>query len=663
MKRVFLKGPVLSQSGYGDYARSIYRALKDAEGVELYIQNIPWGKTSHISEDYADKKELQEKHTQTVAFINHCNQNKMNPGFDVSFQVTIPNEWERVATKNIGVTAGIEVDKISPVWVEKSALVDKIIVCSEFAKSAFDNTSYQVKNNETGEVTNDWRCRTPVEVVPIEVEEVEADGAFDPGLDPNCFNFLSVAQWGPRKNLDFMIKGFLDEFKNEEKACLVLKTNVAANSIIDRESVTLKLKGILNSYPDRKCKIKLIHGNLTRAQMASLYQNENIHAFVTTTHGEGFGLPIYEAARAGVPVIAPKWSAHTEFLTMPEENKGKIKNKYYALNVDYDIKPIENSVLWKGVYEEGAQWCYPRMNSYRDSLRKIYKNQSMYKGRAEKLARYINSNKEDLSKAYLDLVNTKKKVLKPEPVRGISFCIPTNGRRKEKTNATIKSIKRQNWGDVKYEIIICGDVSSFKESDELRLIDKADEAHSKKVSLLRNAAAEEAMFENIAFCDDDIVLENHWLENTMKFSETNGWEILGNKILNPDGTRHWDKALLSPRVLVDYDHSDYDSRLMQTSGFFLMRKSSFVDNKWDETKLVYADREQGGIPEDVQFNLDFKKKDMVFRFNDSSTVWHNDDTYTEFGQQTLKKELIEEKTGMANFLSESEDFLKCLNSL
>ena len=96
----------------------------------------------------------------------------MNPGFDVSFQVTIPNEWERVATKNIGVTAGIEVDKISPVWVEKSALVDKIIVCSEFAKSAFDNTSYQVKNNETGEVTNDWRCRTPVEVVPIEVRKL-----------------------------------------------------------------------------------------------------------------------------------------------------------------------------------------------------------------------------------------------------------------------------------------------------------------------------------------------------------------------------------------------------------------------------------------------------------------------------------------------------------
>ena len=404
MKRVFLRGPVLSQSGYGDYARSIYRALKDAEGVELYIQNIPWGKTSHISEDYADKKELQEKHTHTVAFINHCNQNKMNPGFDVSIQVTIPNEWERVATKNIGVTAGIEVDKISPVWVEKSALVDKIIVCSEFAKSAFVNTSYQVKNNETGEVTNDWRCRTPVEVVPIEVEEVEADGSFDPGLDPDCFNFLSVAQWGPRKNLDFMIKGFLDEFKNEEKACLVLKTNVAANSIIDRESVTLKLKGILNSYPDRKCKVKLIHGNLTRAQMASLYQNENIHAFVTTTHGEGFGLPIYEAARAGVPVIAPKWSAHTEFLTMPEENKGKIKNKYYALNVDYDIKPIEKSVLWKGVYEEGAQWCYPRMNSYRDSLRKIYKNQSMYKGRAEKLARYINNNKEDLNSMYVDMV-------------------------------------------------------------------------------------------------------------------------------------------------------------------------------------------------------------------------------------------------------------------
>ena len=56
--------------------------------------------------------------------------------------------------------------------------------------------------------------------------------------------------------------------------------------------------------------VKLIHGNLTRAQMASLYQNQNIHAFVTTTHGEGSVCLYYEAARAGVPIIAPKWSAH-----------------------------------------------------------------------------------------------------------------------------------------------------------------------------------------------------------------------------------------------------------------------------------------------------------------------------------------------------------------
>ena len=92
---------------------------------------------------------------------------------------------------------------------------------------------------------------------------------------------------------------------------------------------------------------------------------------------------------------------------MPEENKGKIKNKYYALNVDYDIKPIEKSVLGKESMKK-VTMVLSKNEFYRDSLRKIFKNQSMYKGRAEKLARYINSNKEDLSNMYVKLVSSEQ---------------------------------------------------------------------------------------------------------------------------------------------------------------------------------------------------------------------------------------------------------------
>ena len=58
----------------------------------------------------------------------------------MSAQVTIPNEWEKLAPINIGVTAGIETTKVSPQWVEKSKLMDKIITISEHSKQVYENT-------------------------------------------------------------------------------------------------------------------------------------------------------------------------------------------------------------------------------------------------------------------------------------------------------------------------------------------------------------------------------------------------------------------------------------------------------------------------------------------------------------------------------------------
>ena len=66
--------------------------------------------------------------------------------FDMSVQVTIPNEWERLAPVNIGVCAGIETTKVAPVWLQKANEMDKIIVVSEHAKWGFENTTYDVQD-------------------------------------------------------------------------------------------------------------------------------------------------------------------------------------------------------------------------------------------------------------------------------------------------------------------------------------------------------------------------------------------------------------------------------------------------------------------------------------------------------------------------------------
>ena len=121
MKKVLLVGPVLTRSGYGEHARFVLDSLlsKPAE-YDVYIAPINWGMSSWSYEhDY--RREL----------------------YDLSIQVTVPNEFQRIAKYNIGVTAGVETTTVPQEWIPKCNAMDKIIVTSEFTKKSFEDTTFE----------------------------------------------------------------------------------------------------------------------------------------------------------------------------------------------------------------------------------------------------------------------------------------------------------------------------------------------------------------------------------------------------------------------------------------------------------------------------------------------------------------------------------------
>ena len=138
----------------------------------------------------------------------------------------------------------------------------------------------------------------------------------------------------------------------------------------------------------------------------------------------------------------------------------------------------------------------------------------------------------------------------PSEVGKISFCIPTNGARVEKTKTTIKSIVKA-MGSAPYEIVLAGNIAPFSDLEGVTLVDKTEESLTRKVALLRNAAADNSTGDTIAWCDDDIVVDSSWFKNISKYSSNSGWSVLGCRLLNPDGTRHWDRGTINPRTLVD----------------------------------------------------------------------------------------------------------------
>lgn len=399
--KVLVRGPCLSQSGYGEHARFVLRALRTREDVfDVYIENLSWGRTSWVWEDGDERQWIDQMLMKTIG-------HRQRQGtYDLSLQVTIPNEWVKAAPINIGCTAGIETTKISPEWIQGTHLMDKIIFVSNFSKEAFVNTVYQVQHPETGEV-RDAKAKGPFEVVNYPFRPTEA-AEVDFGLEYD-FNFLAVAQWSPRKNIENTVRWFIEEFHDQEVG-MVLKTSMANNSLIDATMTRNNINNLLSDpkYADRKCKIHFIHGYLKDEEMSALYQDPKVKALVNIAHGEGYGLPMFEMAGYGKPVVTIGWGGQNDFLYVPEKVRGKRKKQLKAkfAEVEFDLAPVQPEAVWGNVIIPEAQWAYADQGSYKMKLRDVHKKYAMHLKRAEALCEHIveNFTEEKMYEQFIDIV-------------------------------------------------------------------------------------------------------------------------------------------------------------------------------------------------------------------------------------------------------------------
>ena len=391
-KKIFVRGPVLSQSGYGEQSRFALRALRSREDLfEVYIQPINWGQTGWIWEDTEMRRWIDSRILETQLLLQ---QKLLQP--DISLQITIPNEFEKLCPTNIGYTAGIETTKVAPQWLQKGNDMDKILVVSNHAKNSYTNTVAQATNTQTGQ-TFPYKLESPVDVVwentPI-VENPEDIVGFNPRHN---FNFLCVSQFGHRKNLKNTIRWFVEEFIDQDVG-LIIKTNTKCNSRMDLERTEASLKAFLDPYPNRKCSVSLLHGDLSEGQMRALYEHDKVKAMINISHGDGFGLPMFEAARYALPIIAVGWSGQVDFL--------RYDGKDYFLKVKHTLEDVQKEAVWEGVIQADSQWAYADQGSYKMALRMMRKKHNEFSKQAKELQNKIDENFRDevLYKNFTDLV-------------------------------------------------------------------------------------------------------------------------------------------------------------------------------------------------------------------------------------------------------------------
>jgi hypothetical protein len=328
-KKIVIFGPVLSVSGYGYQARFALESLRRKEDIfDIYVINTLWGANGWIPEQTEERQYIDSLILKTNKYLSQPNQ-----GFDISLQITIPTEFKKMCPLNIGYTAAMETDKVAPEWIVNCNEMDKIIVPSEHSKKTLTDCSYVGINNQTGQQV-DVRLNVPVEVVSFPFKNVDGCEEVKELEDIKTpFNFLTVSQWGPRKNIENTIVWFLQEFQNNPDVGLVLKVHGANPAIPDRYNVLENIQRIKkHACPNSKAKIYLLHGYMTEGQLKTVYSSEKIKAIVQISHGEGFcGLDY-------TPIITKKGTKRLDSMLVGDEvltHKGRFKKVSKLLRRNY----------------------------------------------------------------------------------------------------------------------------------------------------------------------------------------------------------------------------------------------------------------------------------------------------------------------------------------
>ena len=423
--------PVGTRSGYGAHSRDIVRSLIAMDRFDIKIFPVRWGSTPQNA--------LNDKDPNDKGIIERLLQNpNMERQPDIHIHCVVPNEFMTLGKYNIGITAGIETTACPQDWIEGLNRMDLNIVPSNFSRDVLEKCIYDRIDNNTKQVLGSIKCEKPIEVLfegadtkiykkPKQISK-ELKKEFQE-IDES-FLFLYVGHWlngsigNDRKDTGMLVKLFLETFKNQKKKpALVMKTNSADFSVLDREEQMKKIRDIRNSIKgDDLPNVYLLHGDLTDEEMNELYHHPRVKAHISLTHGEGFGRPLLEASLSEKPVIASNWSGHKDFL--PDDK---------ALMLPGNLTKTPPEAFPENIYVEGSQWFSVNYPVASNVVKDVYNNYKKYQPLAKKLS-FENKNKFSLNAMTKEFEKILDKYL-PEFEQQVDLKLP---KLQPKTTSNIK---------------------------------------------------------------------------------------------------------------------------------------------------------------------------------------------------------------------------------
>jgi len=349
-------GPILDGSGYSEAARNYVLSIYK-KGYPITVAPITFERT---------RPDLGEEGRILNSLINK------RIDYDKVIVHSTPNLWQQFTKYEvnkyiIGYTVW-ETSLLHPEWATACGNANEIWVPCDWNVQVFKDSG----------------VKKPLFKVPhaIEVADLSTVPNLEPeGISPGDFVFYSIFQWQERKNPYALLAAYNVAFSGVQDVVLVLKTYKREHdSTEERDFLKNQIIGFRNHctlphFP----KIVLVVENMSKQEILGLHKRGD--AFVLLQRSEGWGLPHFEAAMCGNPVITPDYGGQTEFL--------KPDNSFLVENFPAPVIGMRN---FSDMYLSTQYWCEPNLKDAIENMQYVYNNRGAAKEKGLRARQYVKDH-------------------------------------------------------------------------------------------------------------------------------------------------------------------------------------------------------------------------------------------------------------------------------
>jgi FkbM family methyltransferase len=174
--------------------------------------------------------------------------------------------------------------------------------------------------------------------------------------------FLQIAELRPRKNHVGLLRAWMKATQRDDSAILILKVNAFQDQLLRQfQEDVLEMQRRLGRSAAEAAPVVVLADNLPDDMIRSLYASAT--HYVSLSHGEGWDLPMMEAAVSGVALIAP---AHSAYLTYLREEEADL------IPAPLGLARFEGKLGREdAVFFHGLRWWHPDEDAAAEVIRNI----------------------------------------------------------------------------------------------------------------------------------------------------------------------------------------------------------------------------------------------------------------------------------------------------